>query len=142
MNKVEIGVVVTVVLAIVAGALFIGQIDGRLKAVENDRDFASIIEQKEEILSDIIKVKQSVVSEFSETSDRISALENKSKEERKPGEAITLSHGASGAWGNWTGAQYCPAKHYVCGLEQRTEPSQGKNDDTGTTGVRFFCCPL
>ena len=134
--------IVYVVLAIVAGTLFIGQLDGRIKALENDKDFSSIKEQRIEVLAVIDEAKKSALEEFSATDKRIITLEDKWLVERKPGAAITLSHGASGTWGNWTGAMFCPEKQYVCGLEQRTEPKQSNDDDTGMTGVRFHCCPL
>jgi len=70
MNKIEIGLIVTIILAFISGALFIGQIygrlesieidakfigklDGRLEAIENDKDFKSIIRNKESNLEAI-----------------------------------------------------------------------------------------
>ena len=46
----------------------------------------------------------------------------------------------NGIWGNWKGMKMCPAGKYVCGLEARFEPSQGKDDDTALNGIRMTCC--
>ena len=44
------------------------------------------------------------------------------------------------AWGDLTGAQFCPEGMYVSGIEQRVEPFQGSDrDDAGMTGLRFGC---
>ncbi len=46
-------------------------------------------------------------------------------------------------WGSWQGLTLCPRGYYVCGLEQRVEPSQGgSGDDTAANDIRMFCCPF
>jgi len=42
MTRVEIGVVIALVISIVTGALFVGRLDGRLQAIEKDKDWNSI----------------------------------------------------------------------------------------------------
>lgn len=53
MSKIEIGVIVSVVLAMISGALYIGKIDGRLSAIELDKDLKSIQEAKASAISEI-----------------------------------------------------------------------------------------
>ena len=52
--------------------------------------------------------------------------------------------GHPGFWGSWRQEFSCPARHYVCGLQQRIEGQQGGGgpDDTAMNGLRMFCCPL
>ena len=78
----------------------------------------------------------------SDVDARITLLERRYYSASSPGSALELSVGKGGTWGVWTEAKYCPSKYYVCGLQQRAEPTQGKNDDTGVTGIRFYCCSL
>jgi hypothetical protein len=48
-----------------------------------------------------------------------------------------------GAFGSWRGRAYCPAKTYVCGLEQKVEGDQGSGgDDTATNSIAMLCCPF
>lgn len=147
------GVVVTVILAIIAGVLFLGRLDGRITALENDKDFSSITEQKLGVIVEVNtagknslkalkEAEKKGLDNFASFDTRLKILEQSSAKERKPGKFITLSYGKSGNWGNWTGPKYCPKKHYVCGLEQRTEKKQGDGDDTGMNSLRFACCPL
>jgi len=56
MSKIEIGIIVTVLLALISGATFIGKLDGRLTAIEQDKDYSSLLSQKEKIISEISKV--------------------------------------------------------------------------------------
>ena len=151
MTKIELGVVVTVFLSVIAGALFLGRLDGRITALENDKDFSSITERKSGVLSEIDQARTSTLEEianaeergldnFSTFDSRLTSLEQNLSKQRKPGSAIEPD--GSGPWGNWHGAAYCPANHYVCGLQQRVEGKQGDGDDTAMNGLRFFCCPL
>ena len=59
--------------------------------------------------------------------------------DRMPGDAIHFSN--TGAWGGWSSAKFCPPNHYVCGLQQKVEPSID-GDDTAMNGLAFYCCPL
>ena len=47
-----------------------------------------------------------------------------------------------GKWGSWREPSFCPPNHYVCGLSQKVENSQGKGDDTALNSVALECCPL
>lgn len=146
MNKVELGVIVTVLIAIISGAQYIGKLEGKLEgrihALETDKDFSSIKIEKGAVIVAINEAKKKALDELKTTNQRISTLEANWTKDRVPGAKIELAIGNGGAWGSYRGAKYCPKNHYVCGLEQRTEPSQGKNDDTGVTGIKFQCCPL
>ena len=57
-------------------------------------------------------------------------------------EAIKVE--GEGPWGSWHEPTYCPARHYVCGLEQKLEGPQGggSGDDTALNGVAMRCCKL
>ncbi len=142
MNKIELGVIVTLLIAIVTGALYIGKLEGRIQALETDKDFTSIKTEKNDVLASIEEAKKSALNEFSKTDQRISSLESNWTKVRTATVEIELPIGNGGAWGTYRGAKSCPVNHYVCGLEQRTEAKQGKNDDTGVTGIKFQCCPL
>lgn len=152
MSKVESAIFIFFVIAAVAGARYMGQLDGRLAAVENSKDYSSL---KDERLAAIALIEQSTnasldrmqererkgLAKFAEFDDRLKQVEIFVARERPyldepieaPGEA---------PWGLWKGPAFCPANHYVCGLEQKVEPTQGKGDDTATNGVRMYCCPL
>lgn len=56
MTKIEMGLVVTIVLAIISGALFLGKIDGRLVAIENDKDYSSLKKDKQNAIIKINSV--------------------------------------------------------------------------------------
>ncbi|HEY8947046.1 MAG TPA: hypothetical protein VIM73_22535, partial [Polyangiaceae bacterium] len=47
---------------------------------------------------------------------------------------------AATSWGNWNGTTSCPAGTAVCGIQTRTEGSQGNGDDTALNGVKLACC--
>jgi len=47
-----------------------------------------------------------------------------------------------GPWGTWNEVKHCPTNHYVCGLQQKVEPSKSNNDDTAMNAVRMVCCPF
>jgi hypothetical protein len=47
------------------------------------------------------------------------------------------------AFGDWRGRRYCPARFYVCGMEQKVEGDQGSGgDDTAVNSVAMLCCPF
>ena len=142
MNKVESGVIVTIVLAIISGAVYIGTLEGRVQAIELGQDFVHLETQKSLVLESIETAKNTAIAELDNTNTRITLLESSLNKERKASVLITLGVGTSGTWGEWRGAKHCPSNYYVCSLEQRTEPKQGNKDDTGVTGIRFQCCPL
>ena len=110
MSKIEMGVVVTVILAIIAGALFLGRLDGRITALENDKDFSSITEQKLGVIVEVNtagknslkalkEAEKKGLDNFASFDTRLKILEQSSAKERKPGKFITLSYGKSGS--NW-----------------------------------------
>lgn len=45
-----------------------------------------------------------------------------------------------GHWGGWTGRITVPPDYYLCGMQMRFEPYQGRSDDTATNGFKFFFC--
>ena len=152
MSKVEIAIFITFVFAMVVSARYMGQLEGRLTAIENSKDFSSL---KDERLAAIALIEQSAnasleaihaaeresLASFSQFEDRIKQVEVFVSRERAPLDDPIEAPGEA-PWGLWKGAAFCPANHYVCGLEQKVEPTQGKGDDTATNGVRMYCCPL
>jgi hypothetical protein len=142
MNKIEMGVIVTVIIAFITGALYIGNLQGRIQALETDKNYASIKAEKDAVLLTIKEAKETALAEFKVTNQRISSLEANWNKNRSSTSVIELPIGNGGAWGSYRGAKQCPNNHYVCGLEQRTEKKQGSDDDTGVTGIKFQCCPL
>ena len=60
-------------------------------------------------------------------------------QEQSEGEQVVVELARPVPWGSWTGAQYCPDGSVVVGMEQRVEEDQGRGDDAGMTGLRFFC---
>ena len=71
---------------------------------------------------------------------RVESIEEALNKERKPDRAIHAPE--ESPWGRWTGPAFCPKNAYICGLEQKIESRQGRDDDTAMNGIRFFCCPL
>lgn len=134
MKKIEMGVIVTVIIAIITGALYIGKLQGRVEALEAEKSITAK-ERKDIVLGAIEDAKEG-------TNQRISSLEDNWIKDRNFMSEFELPIGDSGDWGRYRGARQCPNNHYVCGLELRTEPAQGKGDDTGITGVKFQCCAL
>ena len=57
-----------------------------------------------------------------------------------PSAVVTFSNG--GGWGAWSDPQYCPRGQVICGLKQRVEGRQGKDDDTAMNAIGFYCCPV
>ena len=53
MSKVELGIVVTLVLAAIGGALFIGELSGRVRALEGDKDYSSVVAAKRAAIQEI-----------------------------------------------------------------------------------------
>ncbi len=47
----------------------------------------------------------------------------------------------SGQWGRWSEPLFCGPNEFVCGLEQKVEPSSA-SDDTAMNAVAFYCCQL
>lgn len=64
MNNVEIGTLLTLLLAIISGTYFIGKFDGRLSAVEADKDYSSFIKQKDEALEQLNQVHTNTMNEI------------------------------------------------------------------------------
>lgn len=96
MNRFEQGVVVTLVLAILSGVYFVGELNGRLKAIENDKDYISFKAEKNKALSEldmktgeaisrIQQEGQKFIGSLGNQDQRIAALENR----------VTLTEGAT-----------------------------------------------
>lgn len=152
MSKVEIAIFIFFVVAAVAGARYLGQLDGRLTAIEKSKSLTSL---KEERLAAIALVEQSAnaslkkmqeqerkgSAQFTQFDDRLKQVEAFIVRKR-PALDEPIEAPGEAPWGLWKGPTFCPANHYVCGLEQKVEPTQGKGDDTATNGIRMYCCPL
>ena len=72
---------------------------------------------------------------------RVTKLESQWSKLRSPAQARTVVIDGGGSWGKWYDAS-CPVNQYVCGLGQKVEPQQGRDDDTAMNAVRFQCCPV
>lgn len=46
------------------------------------------------------------------------------------------------SYGHWTGAQNCPPRTAVCGINTQVEEPQGGGDDTSLNNVNVACCEL
>jgi len=88
MSKLELGVVVTLFLAILSGVYFVGELNGRLKAVEQDKDYTSFKNEKNKALSEldtktgeaisrIQQEGQKFIESLASQNQRIVALENR-----------------------------------------------------------------
>jgi len=55
---------------------------------------------------------------------------------------VTVDVPGGTGWGAWRAEVYCPRNHYVCGVRQRVEGSQGRGDDTSVNDIELRCCPL
>lgn len=94
-------------------------------------------------IADAVLVKGNIEGKVSSRFDsRLTNIENYTKKIRQSntGQLIEIKGGAP--WGNWHPATYCPDNFYVCGLQQKVEPKQGNNDDTGLNSIKMACCPL
>ena len=83
MNKIEIGLLVTLILAIISGATFIGKLDGRLEALENDKDYSSISKEKKDAVASIKTTKDESIKEIDSSKDKTIIHLNKIAEEAK-----------------------------------------------------------
>ncbi|CZF81746.1 hypothetical protein GCE9029_02803 [Grimontia celer] len=64
MSNIEFGVVITLVISIITGALFIGKLDGRLEAIEKDKDWQSIVKLREEQVESMNKDAENIKTRF------------------------------------------------------------------------------
>jgi hypothetical protein len=64
MSKAEVVIVVLFVMAMVGGALYVGRLDGRLAAIEHDKDFASFKRDREAALALIEKATDAALSKI------------------------------------------------------------------------------
>ncbi len=61
---VDLGVLLTLLLSIISGTYLIGKIDGRLTAVEMDKDYSSFKKERGEALSEIIRIRTEAINEM------------------------------------------------------------------------------
>jgi hypothetical protein len=61
MSKFETGLVITLLLALSGGIFFLGEFHGRIKAIENDKDYASFKKEKQKALREISDLRKSLV---------------------------------------------------------------------------------
>lgn len=50
--------------------------------------------------------------------------------------------GDTPGWGEWTGAQLCPERYAVCGIQSQIEGDQRGGDDTALNNVNVECCKI
>jgi len=94
MSKLEIGTIITLITTIIAATLFIGNLHGRVSALEKDKDFKSITDKKKEALtefnSSITKAEnelsKSIATKKTETLSEIQSSINDAK--RKLNDAL------------------------------------------------------
>ena len=108
--------IVAVLIGLVTGAVYIGELKGGLDTV---REALAKLDKEEPRMEDPVPPDP-------EPQERI----------RKG--PVTFANG--GGWGNWSDPQFCDPGWYICGLEQRVEPRQGDGDDTAMNAIAFYCC--
>jgi len=60
---------------------------------------------------------------------------NLGREEKSDGIVLTWW----GFWGDWGSLEFCPKGSFVHGFQLKSEPSQGRGDDTALNAVRLSC---
>merc|ERR1719435_896543 len=60
---------------------------------------------------------------------------NLGREEKSDGIVLTWW----GFWGDWGSLEFCPKGSFVDGFQLKSEPSQGRGDDTALNAVRLSC---
>ena len=130
MTKLEIGTAVGLIAAIIGGAVWVGELSGKVDEIGKTG--------VPEVRQAISVAKDEALQEIRQESSRISDI---LKASSSPGEPIEPGGAMSfGSWGEWAS---CPDREYVCAIQQKVEDYQdGNRDDTAVNGVRIRCCPL
>mgnify|MGYP001076628106 CR=1 FL=1 len=92
-----------------------------------------------ESVVDNTNIEERITKKFG---DRVSILEKSIRKRVDPSSGKVIEVLGGGVWGDWKQITYCPADHFVCGLQQRVEASQGRDDDTALNSVKMICCPF
>ncbi|TWX64596.1 hypothetical protein ESZ36_20085 [Colwellia demingiae] len=121
MNKVELSLIATLSLAILSGVYIIGQMDGRLAAIEKDKDYQSFKLEKENALSELKNQRISSVQQIqAETelahntikSEKSEAIEKLSKLKKlNQNQCHTVDSSVNG------GKLMCKVGEYVAGAQ-------------------------
>jgi hypothetical protein len=143
------GIVVGAVLAVGGGLLLMWKETGELQIAINRLETEMNEMKKNPIKGE--KGDKGDKGEKGERGDKGDKGDSFSKEEvakinnelfknrvSKYGTVIEVSGGMP--WGIWGGATYCPDNHYVCGINQKVESSQGDGDDTAVNDLQIYCC--
>ena len=137
MTKLEIGTVAGLIAAIIGGAVWVGELSGKVDEIS--KNVEEIGKNKvPEVRQAISVAREKALQEIRKESSQISGI---LKANRSPGEPIEPGGTMSfGSWGEWAS---CPDREYVCAIQQKVEGYQGgERDDTAVNGVRIRCCPL
>ena len=51
----------------------------------------------------------------------------------------SVIYSSAGPWGNWGGDVYCSSNEKLSAFIMKSEPSQGKGDDTAANALKFYC---
>lgn len=73
MSKLELGVVVTLLLAILSGVYLVGELNGRLTAVELDKDYESFRKEKTKTLDDLTKTVSDAIKNIQNEGEKVLA---------------------------------------------------------------------
>ena len=112
LSRVELGVIVTVVLAIIGGVYYIGQFEGRLSSIEGDRDSINKnIQTTKELASDITNSAQELAGQNA-----------------VPVGTIVASYLAPGAFTAKSGTQWAPADGSPCPTDSKYYAENGIPD--------------
>lgn len=74
MSKIAIGVLVTLLLAILSGVYFIGELSDRLKSVEQDKDYRSLGIAQKAAIDDLGKRREEAITRIQQESQKSLAL--------------------------------------------------------------------
>ena len=130
MDKYGVSAVIALVIAIIGGAVWVGELSGKVDEIGKTR--------MPELEKAISAAEQQALQNIEQASNQIKGI---LRANRPPSEIIEPGGALGfGSWGEWA---QCSNGEYVCGIQQKVEPYQGGNsDDTAVNGVRIRCCPL
>ena len=73
MSKIELGVVVSLLLAILGGVYSVGELNGRLKAIEQDKDYQSFTKEKKAATDDLTQKREEAITRIQQEGRNILA---------------------------------------------------------------------
>lgn len=126
MKRFDVGVAVTLIIAIIGGALYIGRLEGRVSSLEQDKDYSSIQKSRDDAVVTISKKTDSSVKLLDEKIDKVNSILKTDEEKRiahiadiaRRVDEIETSHGNYKITTYNVGrvSQKSLAKHFYCAL--------------------------